>query len=134
MEKIYLMIGILFLIVVVSAYYIQAIGTTTKNIGNETEEFTQNLSLVGQEGCDELMEQESIEFKKLDFNCQMDEDCILIDVRCGICVNINVNATRYMKIYYDMLQKSCVPLVDCLPTECKCINNKCETHRTIHSE
>ena len=77
--------------------------------------------------CSELINLFDVEENKLDFSCEKDTDCTLIPVGCGICVNGNTNTKNYEEIYGMLMSKGCVPIVDCLRVECKCLNNKCES-------
>jgi len=97
------------------------------NMGIQTQNTSMNSSLINQTMCDKLLELESSEFKKLDTSCKFDEDCILIPVRCGLCVNKDADTMKYIELYSTMVEKGCVPVLDCLRVECTCSSNKCET-------
>ena len=75
--------------------------------------------------CDELMNLFEIEEGKLDLNCGIDTDCILIDVYCGVCVNKNSNIKNYKNIHDIMAEKRCIPMLECSYVECKCLGNRC---------
>jgi hypothetical protein len=127
MKKIYSIVVLILIISFITLYYIQ----TSNKIGinkNATQIQSSNFS-TNQTKCDELLELESIEFKRLNMSCRVNEDCVLIPVRCGLCVNKDTDVTRYIEIYSLMMREGCVPIVDCLRVECTCLNNKCETKR-----
>lgn len=81
-------------------------------------------------GCNELENKISLELEKLSKNCEKDEDCIRLDLDCScfVCANKEANTSSLISLQekYCRNCKYKIPLPECNPVICKCIDGSCE--------
>lgn len=89
--------------------------------------------LSGELSYEKLEEISEVEYEKLNFSCESDDDCAVLGVGwCGQCGNKNNNTEQVKKLgsVYDLIaDRNCFPdmqIVECaLIVDCMCENNKC---------
>lgn len=80
--------------------------------------------------CEALFNTIETEYKKIDYACTEDSDCVFKDNGgCGSCMNNDTDdqgVKNLLKIYNTGAEKNCFPQKECKTFECNsCIDNRC---------